>query len=242
MVRPMATASVHRSPAPRPPAAPRIEGPLHPRTEVPCADELVEDADISGARWPDADMDGVDLMSVRGHSVVAAGSVWRGSQCADVNLDSADLAASRWQETGWRRMRLDDSRATGIELSGCMLEDVEVTGCVLEMASFRFATLRRVRFTGCRLVRADFSSAQLEEVTLIDCRLEGAAFHQVRIQGRRSARNRRSGPGLVVLGGSIEGLAGVDDLRGAAVDPLHLEVLGGLLAAARGISLNPPGE
>ncbi|MCI1749412.1 MAG: pentapeptide repeat-containing protein [Acidipropionibacterium sp.] len=238
----MATPAVRRSPAPRPPAAPRVGGPLDPRTETPRADELVEDADITGARWSGADLDGVDLMSVRGRSVMAAQSVWQRSQCADVDLESADLAASSWQDAGWRRVRLSECRATGIELSGCMLEDVDITGCVLEMARFRFATLRRVRFTGCRLTRADFSSAQLEEVALDDCLLEGAAFHQVRIQGRKVARNRRSGPGLVIRGGSIEGLAGPDQLRGAAIDPLHLEVLGGLLATAVGISLDLPEE
>lgn len=242
MVPGMGTSTVHQPPAPRPPSPPRPVLALDPRTALPGTDELIEDADISGACWQDADLDGVDLMSVRGRSVLAGRSVWRRSQCADVDLESADLAGSSWHEAGWRRVRLAGCRATGVELSGCMLEDVEFAGCVLEMARFRFATLRRVRLTGCRLTGADLSEARLEEVTLQDCLLDGAAFHQVHIRGRRTARNRTSGPGLVIIGGSIEGLAGVDQLHGAAVDPAHLEVLGRLLAGAAGISLGTPEE
>ncbi len=238
----MTSSSAAQPPLPRPPASPRIGGRLRPRRAVPVADELVEDADIGGADWAGADLDGVDLMSVRGRTVLAAGSVWRRSQCADVELSAADLAGTIWPEAGWRRVELVECRATGAELSGCVLEDVDFRGCLLEMARFRFTTLRRVRFTGCRLTGADFSSALLEEVAVEDCVLDGAEFHQVRIQGRKLARNRRSGPGLVISGGSMEGLAGADQLRGAAIDPLHLEVLGRLLAGAAGISLDLPQE
>ncbi len=208
--------------------------------QPPRPDELIEDADITGAQWSDADLDGVDLMAVTGRSVMAPRSVWRRSQCADLELASSDLAGSSWLEAGWRRVGLTDCRLTGVELSGCVLEDADFSGCVLEMARFRFATLRRVRFTGCRLTGADFSEARLEEVLLDDCLLDAAAFHQVHIQGRRTGRTMRSGPGLVIAGGSIEGLAGADQLRGAAVDPVHLDTLGALLAGTAGISLELP--
>ncbi|VEI02122.1 secreted effector protein PipB2 [Acidipropionibacterium jensenii] len=232
--------STKRSPGPRPPAPPRLSGALAALGQVPEPDALVEDADLSGADWTDAQLEGADLMSVSGRSVRAPRSVWRRSQCADLELASCDLAGSSWPEGGWRRVRLTDCRLTGVELSSCVLEDVDFSGCVLEMARFRFATLRRVRFTGCRLTGADFSDSRLEEVVLDDCVLDSAVFDQVRIQGRRTTGNRRQGPGLVISGGSIEGLSGADQLRGAAIDPLHLEILGALLAGAAGIFLELP--
>lgn len=236
----MTPRSPARPPAPRSPASPRIDDGSAAVTGIPGSDELVCEADLSGADWPGAVLDGVDLSGVRGRSVRAPQCSWDHSQWADVALESGDLAASSWRDSGWQRTALSECRLTGAILSGCSLEDVAVRGCVLDMAQFRFASLRRVAFTDCRLSGADFSSARLEEVLIRDCVLDGAQFHQVLISGRRVSRNARSGPGLVIDGGSIEGLAGAESLRGAAIDPAHLDILGRLLASAAGISLDVP--
>lgn len=229
-----------RGPAsPRPPAAPRIDGPLTSLPGLPTDDELIADADLSGSEWTGAQLDGVDLSGCRGRSLSAPQCDWDHSQWSDVVLESSDLAASAWRDSGWQRAELCECRLTGVILSGCSLEDVSFRGCVLDMAQFRQARLRRVRFSGCRLAGADFSSALLEEVRFTDCVLDGARLHQVRITG--GPRTGRRGPGLVISGGSIDGLSGADQLRGAAIDPIHLEVLGRLLATEAGICLQIPG-
>ncbi|WP_181833677.1 pentapeptide repeat-containing protein [Acidipropionibacterium virtanenii] len=226
---------------PRSPAPPRLEEPSAPRTGLPGPDELVEAADLSGADWSAAVLEGVDLSAVGARSMSTQQCSWDHSQWADVALDSCDLAASSWRDSGWQRTQMSECRLTGAVLSGCSLEDVWLRGCLLDMAQFRFASLRRVRFSGCRMSGVDFTSAHLEEVVLTDCRLDRAEFHQVRITGRRSSRGSRPGPGLIIEGGSMDGLAGADQLRGAAVDPVHLDTLGTLLAGAAGIRLELPG-
>lgn len=236
----MASRRQRPAPAPGPPTPPRLPDSQAARSAVPGADELMEEVDLTGADWSGCTLEGVDLSGVRARSMRAPDCSWDHSQWADVVLESCDLAASSWRDSGWQRTEAGECRLTGAVLSGCSLEDVWLRGCVLDMAQFRMASLRRVRFTGCRMTGADFSSAHLEQVRIEDCVLDGAAFHQVRITGRRSSRSSPAGPGLVISGGSIDGLSGADQLHGAAIDPSHLEVLGRLLAGAAGIGLELP--
>jgi uncharacterized protein YjbI with pentapeptide repeats len=67
-------------------------------------------------------------------------------------------------------------RLTGAALGNGSLEDVVFADCRVDLASFRFAKLLRVRFESCRLEEADFYAASLTSVVFSNCDLTGVGL------------------------------------------------------------------
>ena len=94
-----------------------------------------------------------------------------------------------------------------------------------ELASFSGARLRNVSFHGVNLTEASFQEARLENVRFIDCELTGADF-----RGARCA-------GGLIRGASLNGVIGVEGLRGVAMVWSDVVASAGALAAALGIEI-----
>ena len=112
-------------------------------------------------------------------------------------------------------------RLTGLQVPEGALTDVRFTDCRIDLAALRFAELTRVTFERCVLRELDVTEARLQDVLFDACDLRLAEFG-----GARASR-------LELRGCEVEGLGGVDGLRGALVSwPDAMGLLGPLVAGA----------
>lgn len=144
----------------------------------------------------------------------------------DVVLSDCDLSNIEGHEgAGLTRIVVRDSRMIGIALSGGKLRDVALSDCMLSLASFAFAELRDVIFERVNLREASFMNARLEGVSFLDCQLEGVDFRGVALKR------------CLMRGSSLEGVLGVESLRGLRMPWNDVLASVGALAAAAGIEI-----
>jgi uncharacterized protein YjbI with pentapeptide repeats len=143
----------------------------------------------------------------------------------DVVFERGSLANVRALKADWRRVRVDGTRATGLELGEAHLVDVVFEGAKLDFSSFRNARLERVAFRDCRLDEADFGGAQLAEVTFERSPLVRGSFAGAKVKD------------VELRGCDLDDLVGAGGLRGARM-PVH-DALANVvtLAAAAGVRL-----
>lgn len=179
------------------------------------------DCDLSGAR-----AHGVAVRESRLRGTRLAGAALAGLELVDVELSGCDLANLRaGPRCGWIRMRAVSCRMTGLEFADGVLRDAILHGCRIDLASFGGARLQRVTFEDCNLSQTDFLEAELDAVRFIGCDLtatdlRGATFRRCELHGNR-----------------LEGLLGVERLRGAALPWVDIVGAAGLWAQALGISV-----
>ncbi len=104
------------------------------------------------------------------------------------------------------------------------MRDVTFRDCRLDLASFRFSALQRVAFEGCVLREADFGETRCESVRFESRDLSAATSFE-RATLRRSE----------LRGCTLEGLQGVEGLRGVALEWADLVALAPAFADALGI-------
>lgn len=212
--------------APRPPAEPRIER-AHPPT---AGWEVADDDLVTGLELADVDLSGrelelVDVQGCRLSRTRVGGSRWYRGGWRDVEVADSDLSTATFVDSGWTRVSLRSSRATGLSLAGAVLEDLDVSASTLDLGNLRQARLRRCRFSHCSLAELDLGAAELRDVLLEDCDLTGAQLSQARMRDVTLRRCR------------LEGVHGVTGLAGAVIEPLEVTELTQQLAAALGIRL-----
>ena len=139
----------------------------------------------------------------------------------DRTWTDADLANRVLRGGELHRCAFTGCRMTGFQVPEGTLTDVRFTDCRVDLAALRFATLQRVRFEGCVLRELDLTEARLADVLFDGCDLRLAEFG-----GARASR-------LELRGCEVDGLGGVDGLRGALVGwPDAVALLGPLVAGA----------
>lgn len=139
----------------------------------------------------------------------------------DATHEDADLANQQLRGDEVRRCTFTRCRLTGLQLPEGALTDVRFVDCRIDLASLRWASLERVHFQGCVLRELDLVEAKLQDVLFEDCDLRLAD-----LSGMRGSR-------VELRGCDVEGLGGVDGLRGALVRwPDALGLLGPLVAGA----------
>ncbi len=141
----------------------------------------------------------------------------------DREVRDISLANHRTLRGGLRRMRFSACRMTGFQWPEGDLHDVAFSGCSLDLANLRGATLRRVAFHDCVLREADLAGTRLTDVLLVGCDLRAAD-----LSGARSQR-------LELRECRVDGLQGLDGLRGALVRWSDVLDLAAPLAAAAGL-------
>lgn len=133
----------------------------------------------------------------------------------------ADLSNRVLRGEWLRRCTFARCGMTGFQVPEGKLSDVRFTDCRMDLATVRFASLERVTFEGCALRELDLTEARLQDVCFEGCDLRLAEFG-----GARASR-------LELRGCEVEGLGGVDGLRGALVTwPDAIGLMGSLVAAA----------
>jgi uncharacterized protein YjbI with pentapeptide repeats len=181
---------------------------------------LVEHQDPEPVR---ADRIVVTESELRGVAIDA--KVAPGFRLSDVILRACDLSNVDARGGSLRRVEIHDSRLLGFGLTSGTVQDLRVCDSSLALASLAFTKLRDVIFERVDLAEASFMDAQLETVTFIDCKLAGADFRGVKLKS------------CVIRGTSLDGILGVDCLRGVAMPWVDVLESAGALAAALGISV-----
>jgi uncharacterized protein YjbI with pentapeptide repeats len=120
---------------------------------------------------------------------------------------------------------VDGGRLTGFQVVEADLRDCVWRASGADMATFRHARLAHVTFEGCSMREADFSGMRGEHVRFLDCDLRGATFRDAELTGSELRRCR------------LDGIEGVEGLRGAALELEELVGLAPALARALGIGL-----
>lgn len=143
----------------------------------------------------------------------------------DSVLRTCDLSNVGTRKGSLRRVELRQSRLVGFALTEGDVQDVRVAGGTLMLASFGHSRLERVVFDEVNLREVSFADAQLDGVTFLGCDLTGANFHGARL---RNCRMR---------GASLEGITGIESLRGLTMPWPDLVESTGALAAALGIAV-----
>jgi uncharacterized protein YjbI with pentapeptide repeats len=156
--------------------------------------------------------------------VLEAGTV-PGLTLADVIMRDCGLSNVDGREGRLTRVEVHRSQLVGFGLSRGDVRDLRVVDSSLQLASFASATLRNVIFERVNLAEASFMHARLEAVAFVDCRLEGADFRHARVAG------------CVIRGASLDGVLGVESLRGVRMPWPDVLASVGALAAALGIDV-----
>lgn len=148
-----------------------------------------------------------------------------GLELIDVVLRDCGLSNVDGREGVIRRAELHRSQLVGFGLSKGDVRDLRVVDCSLELASFAAAHLSDVIFEHVNLADASFMAARLEGVEFIDCRLAGADFRGAKLKG------------CAIRGSALDGVLGVESLRGLRMPWGDLLASAGALAAALGIAV-----
>lgn len=143
----------------------------------------------------------------------------------DARIENSDFSNGRYLGSSLRRVELHLCRLTGAELAEATWIDVTVTECRLDLAGMRHATLERVVFRDCNLDEIDLAGARLKDVLFERCRLRAAML--VGATGER----------LELVACELEGLDGVEVLRGARMHWADVVENAALFARAVGIEL-----
>ena len=150
-----------------------------------------------------------------------------GLRLSDVVLHACDFSNVDGREGSLRRVEIDGSRLVGFGLTGGTVQDLRVVDSSLALASLAFSKLRDVVFERVDLAEASFMEAELESVTFIDCKFAGTDFRGVKLKG------------CAIRGTSLDGILGVDSLRGVAMPWVDVLDSAAALAATLGIIVEP---
>jgi len=168
----------------------------------------LEDATLEQARLVDADLGGERL---------------KGLRLIDVAIERGNLANLVAPEPMLRRVSVTGARLTGIQWTRGVLSDVVFRDCRIDLATFAGTTFERVAFEGCMLAQAELREALLRSVRFEHCDLTEADLTGVRIDG------------CELRSCTLDGLAGAERLRGAAMPWADLVGHAGLFASTLGI-------
>lgn len=142
--------------------------------------------------------------------VIAVGGSW-----ANIRAERATL----------RRVQLQNLRLTGANLAEADIQDATFEDCRIDLASFRFAKLKRVGFERCQMDEIDFYEANLSSVAFIDCVLVGATLGGATFTGSE------------MRGCDLSGVANPGQLRGVRMPWPDVISAAGELASAVGIEI-----
>jgi uncharacterized protein YjbI with pentapeptide repeats len=151
------------------------------------------------------------------------GTTIKGWRLHDVAIERGNLANLVAPEPSLQRVTVTGARMTGVQWTRGSITDVVFRDCRIDLATFAGTTFQRVRFEGCMLQQAEFREALLRSVRFEHCDLTEADLTGLRIDG------------CELRSCTLDGLAGAERLRGAAMPWGDIVGHAGLFATALGI-------
>ena len=206
------------------PEPPRLEGELDTLALGPDGlDAIIDHARIAGAELAGVKASGVGFASARLIDVDLSGARLAGLRLIDVAVERGNLANLAAPEPVLRRVAVTGARLTGVQWTRGTITDAMFRDCRIDLATFAGTTFERTTFDGCLLMQAEFRDALLRSV-----RFEGCDLTEADLQGVRIDR-------CELRGCTLDGLAGAERLRGAAMPWTDVVGNAGLFATALGI-------
>ena len=148
-----------------------------------------------------------------------------GLTLADVILRDCGMSNVDAREGRVTRVEVHRTQLVGFALDRGDIRDLRVVDSSLQLASFASATLRNVVFERVNLAEASFMHARLESVAFVDCRLQGADFRHAKLAG------------CAIRAASLDGVLGVESMRGLRMPWPDVLASAGALALALGIDV-----
>jgi uncharacterized protein YjbI with pentapeptide repeats len=194
-------------------------------------DAIVDESTLEDVALKESDAKGLIARGVDLKRFVIAGSDLSGATLDDLGLrdgrlSGCDLANVSSKRCSLERVQIENARLTGAIFTEPRIIDVCFLDCAMNLTAFRFGRLSRVRFEACRLVESDFQAATATACTFIDCDLSGSELSQARFTGS------------AFRGCRLDGVRGIEALRGALVARSDLFELADVFAAALGVQLS----
>jgi uncharacterized protein YjbI with pentapeptide repeats len=167
---------------------------------------------VGSAAFFDCDLDGLSLAGER-VELRLVDCTASGLDLANAELPGLELTCSS----------VRDSRLVGAALGGT-IRDVVLSGCVLDLASLRMCKLARCVFRECSLREVGLYAAELESVLFEGCDLTAADLSGATFAVSELQRCE------------LQGIRGIEALRGARIPLAELLPITPLLAEALGIT------
>lgn len=180
---------------------------------------------LEGVRCSDVEAEKVELKNFVLTEVDLSEAKLDRLDLEDGSINICNLANLRSQSCTLDRIEIEGSRLTGATLVEPRLVDVVFRDSLLDLSSFRFGHLKRVRFEGCRLSEADFQGVVADACAFIDCDLTGAQL------------SHGSFEGCAFRGCRLVGVGGPEALRGAHMASQDVMELATAWAMAIGIEV-----
>lgn len=186
------------------------------------SESVVEDSLLTDVEF-EQDAEYIEILSSRLAGVAFTAAVLDSLTFADVELNSCELSGARLDSAKFTRVELTNCRMGGFDAARMLGQDLVFGNCKLDGANFRMSELHRVIFNNCELSEVDFTDAQLRIVRFENCNLRGSKFKNARCAD------------VDLAGSQVEGIAGVDGLNGASIEPQQVLALAPAALAHLGI-------
>jgi uncharacterized protein YjbI with pentapeptide repeats len=221
-------ASGVRRPGVRQPVSPKLSASLSP-ARLP-NDDLGDDAVYLSLEFENIDLAdrsaaSVEIDQCRFKAVNLARTELDRAVISDAVFVSCDLANLRARGCSLVRVSLASSRMTGMSWVEGAVHEATFEGCRMDLASFRFSSVKSVVFADCKLMQADFAEADLRGARFERCDLTGAQFSKAQMEGTRFADC------------TLDGIGGVLSLSGVIMTSGDALGLAYTLASALGITI-----
>lgn len=138
---------------------------------------------------------------------------------------SANLASSKFHDSVWRTVSVEDSRMTGLQAQNSTFKNIEFLNSKIDLVNFRFTTMENITFDNCVMYDADFYGATLKNVSFIKCSISKINFSTAKIKNVDLSESK------------IEGLLGVESLRGVTINYDQMLQLAPYFAHEAGIKI-----
>ena len=143
----------------------------------------------------------------------------------DSTLDKCNFSAAKVNESLFQRVKITDSRMSGIIWYDAILKDIEIVNCKIDLANFRATKFKNVIFKDCVLNGSDWQGATLTNVKFDNCTLDDMDVNNC-IMSNVDLRSS-----------TFVGLQGLNGLAGATLSRSQLITLAPIFANELGIKI-----
>jgi uncharacterized protein YjbI with pentapeptide repeats len=188
--------------------------------------ESWEDVVVVNTALPGIDARSLGFIEARLEGTDLSGAKLTGLFLSECELVRCDLSNAVVRGGSARRTKVDGGRLTGLAWTAGELSDTTLSECRANLATFEGTKFDRVVFENCDLGEADFRQCRFESVAFRGCDLSRAELGNARFTGTSE-----------MSGCTLDGLRGVDRLRGVAMPWPDILAAAGTFAGELGVRL-----
>lgn len=188
--------------------------------------ESWEEVELVDTALPGIDARSLGFVEARFQAANLSGARLMSLFLSDCELLRCDLSNAAVPNGSMRRVVISGGRLTGLAWTTGEVRDTVIRDCRADMATFEGTKFERVAFEDCDLREVDFRQGRFESVAFRRCDLSRAELGNARFSGDSE-----------MSGCTLDGLRGVDRLRGVAMPWPDILAAAGTFAAEIGVRL-----